>query len=104
MLVMPGEKRLDIKAFTRSRAESKMSFVKAEFLDDVLKTSPGSCSPFGLIFDKEKLIELFVDQQIVAAPIVCFHPNRNDQSLELNQENFQKFLLSLKHQIHQVEL
>jgi Ala-tRNA(Pro) deacylase len=53
---------------------------------------PGSVSPFGLINNENKDVEVYIDKQVYDADIVNFHPNINTASLSLTSEMFHKYL------------
>ncbi len=104
MVIMQSQKRLDMKALRPMLEAKKLSFAGPEYLEEMLQVTPGSCSPFGLIFDKDQKLTVYLDQDVANADIVNFHPNINTSSLEMNQKNFQKFLHSIPHEIKPIEL
>ncbi len=65
---------------------------------------PGSVSPFGLLNNEEADVELYVDQEVMNADIVNFHPNRNEATLELTQDMFKKYTESIRQTVTEITL
>ena len=96
LVVLPAEKRTDLKKFAGIVGEVKVSFASPEILMEKLGLNPGAVSPFGLLNDNKKEVEVYIDSDVYNADIVSFHPNRNTASVELSGEMFRKFLKSIK--------
>ncbi len=99
LVVLPSEKRADLKKIAEVVGEKKISFASAEILMEKLGLEPGSVSPFGLINDKKKEIEVYIDSEVYESEIVTFHPNDNRATLELSKEMFHKYLEGLEHEV-----
>lgn len=97
LVILPADKRADLKHIAQVVGEQKVSFASPEALREKLGLEPGSVSPFGLLNDADAGVEVFIDREVADAEIVNFHPNRNTASLELTQKMFQIFLTTLKH-------
>ena len=95
LVILPGHKRLNIKALRKQLNIKKLSFADEEAMWTLLKLTPGSVSPFGLINDTENQITVIIDQEIWDADVVNFHPNINTASMELKQGQFHKFINSV---------
>jgi len=97
LISLEGHKKLEqprIKALVGERVR----FADATDLQRMLNVTPGSVSPLGLMFDTHIEISVYVvDQEILDADIVTWHPNNNTQTLEFTQENNQKILDTLPH-------
>ncbi|MBT5016642.1 prolyl-tRNA synthetase associated domain-containing protein [Candidatus Peregrinibacteria bacterium] len=96
MVILPAVKRLDFKKIAQTVEAKKVSFASAEALDQLLGLEVGSVSPFGLLNDQGKKVRLFIDEEVVKAKIVSFHPNVNTATLELRNKDFFKFLEAIK--------
>ena len=97
LLVLPADKPIDIKAFGRRVGQSGLTFANPQNLMDKLKLVPGSVSPFGLLNDQEGIVEVFIDQEVLDADRVNFHPNINTATLAFKGEMFKRFLDSVMH-------
>jgi Ala-tRNA(Pro) deacylase len=103
LVILPATKRADLKKIAETVGE-KISFASPEALMEKLGLEPGSVSPFGLLNDTNKKVQLYIDGDILASSIVNFHPNKNTASLELSQIMFQKFLETVGYTIHTINL
>ena len=100
LLVLPAEVKADINEFAKSVGEKKLSFANSTNLMDLLGLEPGSVSPFGLLNDTEKKIEVYFHPDVLIAEVVKFHPNRNTASLEISRDMFKKYLDMTGHTIN----
>ncbi|MBI5621847.1 prolyl-tRNA synthetase associated domain-containing protein [Candidatus Falkowbacteria bacterium] len=104
LLVVPAQKRVDLKKFAHIVGAKKITFAKPEILKAKLGLEPGAVSPFGLLNDDKQETEVYIDTAIYNAGSSHFHPNVNTASLVLTREMFHKFLDSLPHEVKVVEL
>lgn len=104
LVILPAEKRLDLKKFMGMVNESKVSFASPKSLKEILNLEPGSVSPFGLLNDEEIKAEFYIDRDMYEAQTVSFHPNVNTATLELSREMFQNFLDKVGHEIKVIDL
>ncbi len=72
--------------------QGKLTFASEKRLQKYLKLKPGSVSPFGLIYDKDKHVKIFLDINLKKVQKISFHPNDNTASLIISFEDFLKFL------------
>ncbi len=100
LVILPAEKRANLKEFTKLFRASKLSFASADMLMQTMWLEPGSVSPFGLINNENKDVEVYIDKQVYDADIVNFHPNINTASLWLTHEMFQKYLEIIENKIN----
>lgn len=103
LVILPASKKMNLKKFEEIVGK-KVSFGSAELMNEKLRLTPGSVSPFGLINDENGEVELFIDRDIYDADIVSFHPNVNTATLEIRREMFLKFLKTLKQKQEVIEL
>jgi len=97
LVIMPAEKKLELGKLEELFGE-KIKFANPADLKSILGLEPGSVSPFGLINDVEAKVKLVVDKDIWGSEFVSFHPNINTATLELAQQEFRKYLDSLKNE------
>ncbi len=95
LVVLPAHKKLDMNQIKKVLEVKKLRFASAEDLMRLMKLEPGSVTPIGLINDKNKEIELILDNNVKDADMVNFHPNVNTASVSLSKKEFEKFLNSL---------
>lgn len=99
LVSLEGKKKLE-QSRVKELVGERIRFASPEDLMRMLKTTPGSVSPLGLIFDTQQEIEGYlVDQDIYDAEYVLWHPNDNAQTLQFTQEAFQQFLDTVPHSV-----
>lgn len=104
LVILPAKNQVDLNRLAVLVGESRVSFASPERLLEKLGLTPGAVSPFGLLNNYDKDVEVLVSQNVDKASIVSFHPNRNTASLELTGEMFQKFLKCLDNKVTVVDL
>lgn len=97
LVVVGHEKRVDLRLLAEQIGDGKLSFGSPERLMKHLGLSPGSVSPFGLINDPSGQVRLFLDQDLVRAARVSFHPNDNTATFVLAAPDFERYLREVAH-------
>ena len=93
LVVLPAAKKTDLRQLAEKVGDKKLSFVNPDTMMQKLGVEPGAVSPFGLLNNTEGDVELWIDREVLEAPVVHFHPNRNTASLVLEGEMFHRYLL-----------
>lgn len=97
LLTLFQDKRVDIKALRKTLTCGSLSFGKEEDLLSLLRVTPGSVTPFGLLFDKENKVTFALDEESLSYESVSFHPLRNDQTLYLARKDFLRCMELMQH-------
>ncbi len=97
LLSVTGEKKVDLKALSQLLSSGRLSFGKAEELQELLSVTPGAVTPLGLIFDKENKVLYFLDEDLLKASFINVHPLRNDMTIGLNPNDLIKAMDKLNH-------
>jgi len=92
------DKRVDLNALNVALGAARFSFGKPEDLLELLKLTPGSVTPFGLMFDVQKKITFVLDEDALAYASVSFHPLRNDMTIVIATQSFLACMDKMKHQ------
>ncbi len=104
LVVVPDEKRVDIKALGAERGLGRLGFGSPERLQRFLGLTPGSVSPFGLLNDPKGVVTVLIDSALLEETQVTFHPNINTATLMLSVADFKKFLGSRKNTVSFVHI
>ena len=97
LVVMPADKRLDLKALPAILASTKVSFGSASRLMAHLGVEPGAVSLLAVLNDTRKAVEVFIDEALWSADAFQFHPMVNTSTLVLAKTSVQLFLAALDH-------
>ena len=99
MLVLPDIKKLDTNIIRHYFDDSKLSFVNEETMMQKIGLRPGSVSPFALINNIERDIQVIFDDEL-RDKLVWFHPLQNDNTIVIEMSHVEKFLDNLCFPFH----
>lgn len=92
MVVLPDNlERLDTNIVRNYFEDSKMSFVEAEKMHELIWVYPGSVSPYALINNAEKNIKV-VFCSTLKEKNIWLHPLQNDNTIVSSVQDVLKFL------------
>jgi Ala-tRNA(Pro) deacylase len=104
LVIAPVSRGIDLKRLNAELGEDRLSFASAERLKRWLGVEPGSVSPFGLINDETRHVQVVCDQALRASAALGFHPNVNTATLEIALADFERFLSSRGNPVRWLEL
>ena len=94
LVILPIDKQADLRQLVKAIGDDRLSFGSPERLMARLGLTPGSVSPFGLVNDTSKSVQVMIDADLRTAERLIFHPNINTASLSIAFADFEKFLAS----------
>ncbi len=89
---------IDLKALPSVIGAARISFGKAELLREVLGVEPGSVTPFALINDKDHRVNVVLDEKMMQAQVVNYHPLVNTATVTLTPDDLLKFISACGHE------
>jgi Ala-tRNA(Pro) deacylase len=92
LVIAPVTRGIDLRRLTGLLGEDRLSFASPERLRRWLGVEPGSVSPFGLVNDETRGVEVVCDTALRSSAALGFHPNVNTATLEISLADFEKFL------------
>ena len=104
LVVLHGDKRADLRLIRDEIDSTKLSFSSDQRLEKYLKVEKGSVSPFGVIYDTEKELEIYFDADLKKEDIVGCHPNDNHATLFLKFDDLVKYVKSCGHTITYIKV
>ncbi len=104
LVSMPIEREIEIKSLHGKIGSKRLSFASADRLDEVLKLLPGSVSPLAVINDEECQVNLVLDQEMMSAVQVNFHPLTNTSTIGMRPADLEKFLKDVDYPYQIVDL
>jgi Ala-tRNA(Pro) deacylase len=104
LVVVPHDLRLDLATLARTLEASKLSMGSPDRLQRHLGVSPGAVSVFALVNDRDRAVELVVDQRVWRADKVQAHPLRNTATVAITHAALAAFLALTGHSPRVVEL
>ncbi len=97
LVILPDEKAADLKLIATQLDSGRLSFASEEELDALMGVPAGSVTPFALTFDKQKRIQVVIDESVDHDDTVGFHPNINTTTLMIAFQDFIKVLEKVEH-------
>ena len=81
LLMIPDTKVFHTKDLSAQIGSARLSFAKAEYMQQLLDITPGSVSVLGLMNDTAHKVQLLIDEDVLASEYVGCHPCINTSSL-----------------------
>ncbi len=93
LLMMPGDKPFKTKDLSRQLGVARLSFASPEQMEQYLNLRPGAVSVLGLIYDRERAVELVIDRELLGEEFLSCHPCDSSATLRLTTADVMKKLL-----------
>ncbi len=98
MLMLPSDKRFRSSEVSKQAGSSRLHFAEPEYMEELIDCTPGSASIMGLINDRDRRVQLLVDEDILRSEYVGCHPCINTSSLRIRSKDlFEIFLQAAEH-------
>lgn len=105
LLMMPGDKKFKTKELSSQIGSARLSFAESEDMLKYLDIEPGAVSIMGLMNDKEKAVQLLIDEDVLEGEYLGCHPCVCTSSLKLRTKDvMEKFLPATEHDYRTVHL
>lgn len=91
LITVKGDKRVDLKGLRKQHGLRARSFASAEDLLDIMKLTPGSVTPLGILNDTEHRIHFFLDTEF-AGNKIGVHPNDNTATVWMQADDLMKVI------------
>ncbi len=105
LLMMPADKPYRTRIFSKLAGSSRLSFGTPEDMEGLLDLTPGSVSILGLMNDKDNIVNLYIDQDVLDGEFIGCHPCINTSSLRMKTKDItEKFLPAVKHEYIAVKM
>jgi Ala-tRNA(Pro) deacylase len=83
---------IDLKHLHLVIGSARLSFGRAELMEETLGVTPGSVTAFALINDTGRRVRFVLDQILAQAPRVNLHPLTNTATTGVDQAGLRRFL------------
>ena len=104
LLIMDDKKRLDMDDFKVQVGADRIRMASLDSLAEKMSLPAGTVSPFGLLNNEEKDIQVYFDKEIIGEERMTFHPNTNEKTIFVSTEDLFKFLQDLGYSYEVLEL
>lgn len=101
---MDDQKRLDMGLLKELIGASRIRMASSESLFEKMSLPAGVVSPFGLLNNTDKDIQVYFDKEIMSEKRMNFHPNTNERNLFWSTIDLLRFLEVIGYESHIIEL
>ena len=103
LCVVEETRRLDIKALSTLLGLARLSFASPERVRQHLGVEPGAVTPFALINEETRGINVVLDTAVMAAVRANFHPLVNDRTTAIRPADLERFIADCGHDARGVD-
>ena len=104
LVLVPSDKRVNLKALKAVLGVKRISFGSPERLKKHLGIEPGAVSLLAVFNDNDHKVEVFMDRDLWAAETFLFHPLVNTSTLVINKAAIERFLEATGHELNVVDI
>lgn len=104
LIIMDEFKRLNMNKFKEIVNEKQIKMASEEVLFNKMKLKPGVVSPFGVLNNSDRDVQIFIDKDIVEEERMSFHPNTNEKTVFVATKDLFKFLENMNYKVSIIEL
>lgn len=105
LITVKGNKKVDLKEFRKQNNTRPLSFASENDLMDIMNLIPGAVTPLGLLNDKEKKVQFFIDKDFMNNEhLVGVHPNDNTATVWLKVEDLIDIIKEHGNQVSIIEI
>jgi Ala-tRNA(Pro) deacylase len=98
LVVAREDMAVDLKALSKALGAPRFSFASPELLAATLGVPPGSVTPFALMNDRARRVRVVLDEAMLAADPLNFHPLRNDRTTAIAARDLVAFIRACGHE------
>lgn len=92
LIITDSNKRVDLKSLKERMDSKKLELTCEDTMKSLLHTTPGNVSLFNIIYDEDEKVDLIIDEDLLKASELAFHPLYNEMSIFLKPKECLKFL------------
>lgn len=105
LITVKGNKKVDLKEFRKQNNTRPLSFASENELMDIMSLIPGAVTPLGLLNDKEKKVQFFIDKEFMSNEhLVGVHLNDNTATVWLKVEDLIDIIKEHGNQVSIIEI
>jgi Ala-tRNA(Pro) deacylase len=89
---------IDLNGLAKAMGCGRFSFARAELMVETLGVEPGSVTPFALINDRTRRVNVVLDAALMAHEELNFHPLENTATTTIARDGLLAFIAACGHQ------
>ena len=104
LVTVTDEGAVDMKGLRAILSARELTFCSEAELKEDLGLAKGSATPFGIVNDEEKRVEVVIDTKLRGEKPLGLHPNVNTATAWLSYDGLIRFLGYFDHTVHEVDV
>ena len=104
LLVCLNQRRIDINRLAKVLGCARLSFGRAELLEEVLGVAPGGVTPFALVNDRERRVQPLLDRAMLDCAQLNYHPLTNAATTTIAAADLPRFIEACGHRPRIIDL
>ena len=81
LVITDSSKQVDLKSLKEELDCRKLEFISPRDMESLINATPGNISIFNMIYDENREIQLIIDEDLLEADEIAFHPLYNGMSI-----------------------
>src|SRR5262249_54060786 len=98
LVVALNDAAIDMKTLHKALDCDRLSFGRAELLEEVLGIKPGSVTPFSIMNDKAGRVTIVLDKSMMDEPLLNYHPLENTATTAIARDDLLQFIRATGHE------
>jgi Ala-tRNA(Pro) deacylase len=98
LLICLNQRRIDINRLAKVLGCARLSFGRAELLEEVLGVAPGGVTPFALINDRDRRVQPLLDRAMLSYERLNYHPLTNAATTTIAAADLPRFIDACGHE------
>lgn len=104
LVITDSSKQVDLRSLKDKLACRKLEFVSPDDMYDLIRSTPGNVSIFNMMYDEKKEIEIIIDEDLLNADYIAFHPLYNGMSIFIKPKECFSFLKTINREAHVINI
>ena len=93
LLLLRGDQTFRTATASKQLGVARLSFGSPEHLMKLMQMEPGGISPLGLLFDRDRLVQLLLERSLLKDPLLCVHPCVITACVVISRDDFMNIFL-----------
>ncbi|MDP6174327.1 MAG: prolyl-tRNA synthetase associated domain-containing protein [Rhodospirillales bacterium] len=98
LVVALEDTQVDLKTLQKKLGAARLSFARAERLDEILGVEPGSVTPFALINETASVVTVVLEAAMLEADLLNYHPLHNRATSVIRPDDLLAFIRASGHE------
>ena len=98
LVVALHDAAIEMKSLHKVLGSDRLSFGKAELLEEVLGIRPGSVTPFSIMNDTGRRVTIVLDKTMMDEPLLNYHPLENTATTAIARDDLLRFIRATGHE------